>query len=70
MLQFTCRDIEEIPKSIRSILDSGIANMTAITLRPLTEQEVIDYVAATLSRPNDYVHSLAIVCLEKTNGCV
>ncbi len=44
--------------------------MTTITLRPLTEQEVVDYVAATLSRPNDYVHSLAIVCLEKTNGCV
>ncbi|KAL8784021.1 MAG: hypothetical protein Q9213_004209 [Squamulea squamosa] len=65
---FTCRDTEQLPHAIRSILDSGIANLTAITLRPLNEREVIDYVAATLSRPDDYVHSLAIVCLEKTNG--
>ncbi|KAL8977040.1 MAG: hypothetical protein Q9205_007079 [Flavoplaca limonia] len=66
VLIFTCRDIEQIPKSIRSILESGIAVTTAITLKPLTEQQVIDYVASTLCRPD--IHSLAIVCLEKTNG--
>ncbi|KAL8861888.1 MAG: hypothetical protein Q9178_001757 [Gyalolechia marmorata] len=65
---FTCRDTEQIPKSIRCILDSGTANMTTIILRPLNEQEVIDYVASTLSRSDEYIHSLAIVCLEKTQG--
>ncbi|KAL9602694.1 MAG: hypothetical protein Q9219_001684 [cf. Caloplaca sp. 3 TL-2023] len=62
------QEAEQIPKPIRSVLDNGTANTTAIALRPLTEREVIDYVASTLSRSYDYVHSLAMVCLEKTNG--
>ncbi|KAL8696754.1 MAG: hypothetical protein Q9224_002638, partial [Gallowayella concinna] len=57
-----------IPKPIKSILEGGTATLTTINLKPLTEQEVVGYVASTLSRPNDYVHSLAMVCLEKTNG--
>ncbi|KAL8832988.1 MAG: hypothetical protein Q9170_004587 [Blastenia crenularia] len=65
---FTCREAEQIPKAIKSILDSNIVNSTAITLRPLTEQEVIDYVASTLSRPPESINTLAVVCLEKTNG--
>ncbi|KAL8941410.1 MAG: hypothetical protein Q9216_002255 [Gyalolechia sp. 2 TL-2023] len=68
VVMFTCRESEQIPKAIRSILDNGDANLTAITLRTLTEAEVIDYVASTLSRPPAYVNSLAMVCLEKTNG--
>ncbi|KAL8734393.1 MAG: hypothetical protein Q9166_001591 [cf. Caloplaca sp. 2 TL-2023] len=64
----TCRDAEQIPRPIRSILDSGTANLTTVSLKPLTEGEVIDYVASTLSRSKDYVHPLAVVCLEKTNG--
>ncbi|KAL8906916.1 MAG: hypothetical protein Q9207_001724 [Kuettlingeria erythrocarpa] len=50
------------------MLDSSIANLTAITLAPLNELEVIEYVAATLSRPQEHVQALAVVCLEKTNG--
>lgn len=68
--KFTCREPEQIPKPVRSMLDSGTANLTAITLAPLKETEVIDYVASTLSRPHEYVQALAVVCLEKTNGCV
>lgn len=52
------------------MLDSSIANLTAITLAPLKETEVIEYVASTLSRPHEHVQALAVVCLEKTNGCV
>ncbi|KAL8654658.1 MAG: hypothetical protein Q9210_001380 [Variospora velana] len=65
---FTCREAEQVPRSIRSILDSGATNMTTITLAPLTEEQVIDYVASTMSRSPGYVQSLAVVCLEKTNG--
>ncbi|KAL8963363.1 MAG: hypothetical protein Q9193_000360 [Seirophora villosa] len=65
---FTCREAEQIPKSIRSILDSGATNITTITLAPLTEEQVIDYVASTMSRSRSYVQALAVVCLEKTNG--
>ena len=68
--QLTCREAEQIPKPIKSILDNGTASLSEITLRSLTEEEVIDYVASTLSRPPDYVHSLAVVCLEKTSGYV
>lgn len=70
MIQFTCREAEQIPKPIRSILDSAISKVTSITLAPLTEEEVVDYVASTLSRPRKEVQALAVVCLEKTNGCV
>lgn len=52
------------------MLEKGTANLTTITLVPLSEEEVIDYVSATLVRPREYVLSLAVVCLEKTNGCV
>ncbi|KAL8762589.1 MAG: hypothetical protein Q9184_001443 [Pyrenodesmia sp. 2 TL-2023] len=65
---FTCREPEQIPKPVRSTLDSGTANLTAITLAPLKETEVIDYVASTLSRSHEYVQALGVVCLEKTNG--
>lgn len=57
-----------MPTSIRSVLDSGSANVTRITLAPLCEQQVVEYVAATLYRPQEYVVPLAIVCLERTNG--
>ncbi|KAL8691027.1 MAG: hypothetical protein Q9218_003665 [Villophora microphyllina] len=68
LIIFTCREAEQLPQPIRSMLDKGTANLTTITLLPLSEEEVIDYVSATLVRPRDYVLSLAVVCLEKTNG--
>ncbi|KAL9031107.1 MAG: hypothetical protein Q9196_000842 [Gyalolechia fulgens] len=60
VIMLTCREAEQIPKAIKSILDSADANLTIITLRPLTEAEVVDYVATTLSRPHAYVKSLAV----------
>lgn len=42
--------------------------MTRIALAPLSEQQVVKYVAATLNRQQEYVVPLAIVCLERTNG--
>ncbi|KAL8738173.1 MAG: hypothetical protein Q9181_000986 [Wetmoreana brouardii] len=65
---FTCREAEQLPQPIKSVLDKGTANLTSITLTPLTEDEVINYVASTLARPHSYVLPLAVVCLEKTNG--
>lgn len=50
------------------MIDSGSANVTRITLAPLSEQQVVEYIAATLYRPQEYVVPLAIVCLERTNG--
>ncbi|KAI4251965.1 MAG: hypothetical protein LQ352_004552 [Teloschistes flavicans] len=68
LIIFTCREAEQIPRPLRSMLEKGTANLTTITLVPLSEEEVIDYVSATLVRPREYVLSLAVVCLEKTNG--
>lgn len=50
------------------MLDSGKANITSLNLAPLNEQEITEYVAATLYRSHDYAIPLAIVCLERTNG--
>ncbi|KAL9586432.1 MAG: hypothetical protein Q9203_003864 [Teloschistes exilis] len=68
LIIFTCREAEQLPRPLRSMLEQGSANLTTITLVPLSEEEVIDYVSATLVRPREYVLSLAVVCLEKTNG--
>lgn len=64
----TCRDEGLLSKSVDNVLKSRSANLTTIKLAPLSEQEVTDYVAATLYRPAEYVLPLAIVCLEKSNG--
>lgn len=57
-----------IPAAIKSVIDIGSSNLTKITLAPLNEHEVIEYVAATLYRSEEYCIPLAIVCLERTNG--
>lgn len=68
VIMFTCREAEQIPKAIKSVLESGDANMTTLSLKPLNEAEIVDYVASTMYRPREYVNALAMVCLEKTNG--
>lgn len=67
-LIITCREEEALPSSIRSVLDNGSVNVTRIALAPLSEQQVVKYVAAALNRQQEYVVPLAIVCLERTNG--
>ena len=64
----TCRDETTRPKHVDSLLKSVSDHRTPVRLEPLSEQEVIDYVATTLYRPAEYVLPLAIVCLEKSNG--
>ena len=64
----TCREIEALPEQVKMVLESGEANHTELQLSPLTEADVMEYVAATLHRPKEYVYGLAQVCLEKTNG--
>ncbi|MCJ1477411.1 hypothetical protein MMC13_006082 [Lambiella insularis] len=64
----TCRHEEEVPAALKPILDGSEANVTRLQLNPLSEEDVIEYVASTLYRSKEYVFPLAAVALEKTNG--
>lgn len=64
----TSRDDKMFSKPVESVLKNKAANITTIQLSPLSEREIVEYVAATLYRPTEYVIPLAVVCLEKTNG--
>ena len=64
----TCRREEELPSFLKPVLDEDTANVTRLRLRPLSEQDVVDYVASTLYRSPEYVFPLAAVALEKTHG--
>ncbi|MCJ1382478.1 hypothetical protein MMC17_005591 [Xylographa soralifera] len=64
----TCRREEEVPEALKPILDGKEANVTRLKLDPLSEKDVIEYVASTLYRSREYVFPLAAVALEKTNG--
>ena len=64
----TSREDSVLSKSVENIIKNKAANTTTINLSPLTEEEVIEYVAATLCRPREYVIPLAVVCFEKSNG--
>ncbi|OAA70994.1 two-component sensor protein histidine protein kinase [Akanthomyces lecanii RCEF 1005] len=54
-------EIQELPKSSRP-------TVTRLRLAPLTEAEVLKYVATTLARPTDDILSLAMVIQSKTAG--
>ena len=64
----TCRREEEVPNALKPVLDGLEANVTRLKLDPLSETDVIEYVASTLYRSREYVFPLAAVALEKTNG--
>ena len=64
----TCRDDSDMSPAIHSIVHNESANTTLLRLAPLSESEVVEYVAATLQRESEYVLPLSLVCLEKTNG--
>lgn len=64
----TCRDEGTTPIHVQAVLNNEAATITSIKLAPLSEKEVVDYVATTLYRPPEYVLPLAMVCLEKSNG--
>ncbi|KAJ3477246.1 hypothetical protein NLG97_g8888 [Lecanicillium saksenae] len=54
-------EIQELPRSSRP-------TVTKLKLAPLTEAEVLKYVATTLARPTDDILSLAVVIQSKTAG--
>ena len=64
----TCRDDEILSKPVESVLRNKAANVTTIKLLPLSEQDVVNYVSATIFRPLEYCLPLAAVCLEKSRG--
>lgn len=68
VLIISCRDGDELSSSVRSVLDGNTANITRIKLPPLSEEEVVSFVAATLHSERDYVLPLAIVCSERSHG--
>ena len=68
VLIVTYREREILGEKVRSVLESENATITKIRLPPLNEENIVDYVAATLSRPREYVIPLAAVLQEKTQG--
>ena len=64
----TCRDNTQLTPAIDGIVHNASANTNVLRLAPLSETEVVEYVAATLQRTPEYVLPLSLVCLEKTNG--
>jgi len=49
-------------------LETETANITRIELPPLSEDDIVAFVATTLYRPREYVFPLAAVCLERSRG--
>jgi predicted ATPase/serine/threonine protein kinase len=68
VLIVTYREREILGEKVRSVLESENAAITKIKLPPLDEENIVDYVATTLSRPREYVIPLAAVLQEKTRG--
>ncbi|KAI9872825.1 MAG: hypothetical protein M1830_001149, partial [Pleopsidium flavum] len=68
VLMVTYRQDGILPTSLKVVLETENANVTRIELPPLSEDDVVDYVAATLYRPREYVFPLAAVCMEKSMG--
>ncbi|KAH0558987.1 hypothetical protein GP486_004400, partial [Trichoglossum hirsutum] len=68
ILIVTYREREILGEKVRSVLESEHATITKIKLSPLNEENIVDYVAATLYRPREYGIPLAAVLQEKTQG--
>ncbi|KAI1781077.1 putative histidine kinase HHK1p [Hypoxylon cercidicola] len=77
VLIITFRPEELPPEKIQKILQpteviesskSGGPRITKVVLSPLTEYEILQYVASTLCRPQEDVASLALVVQSKTAG--
>ena len=68
VLIISCRDKDELSNNVRVALDGGSASVTRIKLPPLSEDEVINFVAVTMHSERDYILPLAIVCSERSHG--
>ena len=64
----TCRDGVPVSRPVETVLRNKAANLTIIKLSPLGEQDIVNYVSATIFRTPEYCLPLAAVCLEKSNG--
>ena len=64
----TCRDGVPMSRPVETVLRNKAANLTMIKLSPLSEQDVVKYVSATIFRNPEYCLPLAVVCLEKSDG--
>ncbi|OIW27385.1 hsp90-like protein [Coniochaeta ligniaria NRRL 30616] len=73
----TCRPEEFPVEKLKRVLNPsesgetprfGGPTVTKITLRPLNEEEIVDYVATTLCRPKEDILPLALVIQSKTAG--
>ncbi|KOS21703.1 Peroxide stress-activated histidine kinase mak2 [Escovopsis weberi] len=58
---FAANSTADFPPSARTVI-------TKIKLKPLSEEEILDYVSTTLCRPKEEVLSLALVIQSKTAG--
>ncbi|KAH0598992.1 hypothetical protein MHUMG1_03106 [Metarhizium humberi] len=56
------------PAQVEENHRNGRPRVTRISLEPLSEAEILDYVSATLSRPKEEILSLALVIQAKTAG--
>ncbi|KAL9612330.1 MAG: hypothetical protein Q9167_003063 [Letrouitia subvulpina] len=68
LMIITCREQEHVPTTLRSLLENGTANLTTLQLSPLSEEQIVDFIVATLHRTREYVLPLVVVCLERTHG--
>ena len=68
VLIMSCKDSDELSNNIRSVLDGNTANVARVKLPPLSEEEVVSFVAATLHSERNYVLPLAIICSERSHG--
>ena len=64
----TCREGEPLSRPVETVLRNKAANLTTINLLPLNEQDVVNYISATIHRTPEYCLPIAAVCLEKSNG--
>lgn len=64
----TYRNADTLPPKVQRLVTADNANVTRIQLNPLSEEEVADYVTATLHQAKSYCFPLVAVIIEKTGG--
>ena len=64
----TIREGGTLSRPVEALLKNKAANLTTIKLSPLSEEDVVNYVSATIFRTPEYCLPLAAVCLEKSSG--
>jgi len=68
LLLLTSRDKAILSPKARALCEGDVASITHIELKPLTENQVGEFIAATLHRDQEYVYALTAVIFEKGGG--